>query len=240
MARKEGATNDTLSPSEEIIYNSGERLIPGVTHDMRETIRHKSSYEFFKMVIERDMSIIQKVNNSETITIVDLGCGVGHGCQTLSKASQFRVTGVDCSKESLAYAQIHYAEDNIVYQQADLNQFIPEMQEFDYVVSRGVLEHIHNGLQLARSSKWRYRLLFDVPYDEQKGPNPHHLITGIREEQFSEYGDAEIFYQDLDGIVYDTKHKPAKPNMIMCVCSHQNLPKIGSMDILFPLPAWKP
>lgn len=35
-----------LSPLEAVIYNEGERLIPYVTHDHDELVRHRSSYVF--------------------------------------------------------------------------------------------------------------------------------------------------------------------------------------------------
>jgi hypothetical protein len=48
------------------------------------------------------------------------------------------------------------------------------MPVFDYAVSRGVLEHMPDGLRLANGTRWRYRLLFDVPYDE---PGEANLTT---------------------------------------------------------------
>jgi hypothetical protein len=41
--------------------------------------------------------------------------------------------------------------------------------------------------------------MFDVPYDEPTGRNPHHVVNDIREESFSAWEDAELFFQDLDG-----------------------------------------
>jgi SAM-dependent methyltransferase len=229
-----------LTRLEEIIYNDGERLIPGVTHDLQEVVRHRSSYEFFRLVIENDLTIVEEFQGSRPVKIIDFGCGVGHGCYVLSGIRNSRVRGVDFSKESLEYAKCHYGGDSITYTLADLNEFVIEMPETDYVVSRGVLEHIQNGIQLAMSTKWRYRLLFDVPYDEPEEVNPHHLLTGIREENFSEFPNAELFFQDLSGIIYDVHHKPPKPNMVICVSSHPSLPKVGSTTMDFPLPAWEP
>ena len=151
-----------FTPLEKAIYNAGERLIPGVTHDLAEVVRHRSSYVFFRKVIESDLAIIGE--ESKLVQIVDLGCGVGHGCHTLLKMPNSHIVGVDNSPESLEYARCNYAGSNITYQLADLGEFIPAMPEYDYVTSRGVFEHVPNGLQLALSTKWRYRLLFDVQY----------------------------------------------------------------------------
>ena len=73
----------TLTPEEQILYNDGERLLPGITHSLEEVIRHQSSYEFFKRVIEEDMRRDSRYGTGQ-VSIVDLGFGVGHGCKTLS------------------------------------------------------------------------------------------------------------------------------------------------------------
>ena len=226
-----------ISTLEQKIYNKRERLLPGITHDIKELIRHRSSYIFFKNAIEYD---IEKGTVPQPVRIVDLGCGVGHGCHILSKIPDARIVGVDVSPESLEYARNKYSNENIAYQLADLNEFISTMTEYDYVVSRCIIEHIKNGLDIILATKWRQRLLFDVPYDEPAG-NPHHLLTGIREKHLTNFPDAELFYEDIDGSIYDISNKPSKPNMIMCVCSQPNLKPLSTNNLLvFPVPAWHP
>lgn len=227
----------TLTPLEQVIYNEGERLIPGVTHDLAEVVRHRSSYLFFRGVMKRDWPSVSKPDRP--VTIVDLGCGVGHGCHALSALPNSQIVGVDSSPESLEYARTHYAAANITYRLANLEEFIPDMPEYDYVVSRGVFEHVRGGLRLAVSTKWRCRLLFDVPYDEPWQANPHHLLSGIREEAFAEFKGVELFFQDLGGVIYDRPRKPAKPNMIICVCSRPDLPPAAGR-LRLPVPAWRP
>ncbi len=226
-----------LTPLEEIIYNEGERLIPGVTHDRQEFVRHRSSYEFFCRVIEADLALAGAAGKRRSVEIIDLGCGVGHGCRRLARIPGARVTGVDISSECIEYARRHYSAPGVVYRREDLTSFVLCMPEYDYAVSRGVFEHIPGGLALAVSGKFSRRLMFDVPYDEPPGPNPHHAVTGIREEDFAGVPEAELFYQDLDGIMYDRKHRPPKPNMILCVVRRPGLPEAGGR-ISFPLPAW--
>ncbi len=227
-----------LTPIEQIIFNEGERLIPGVTHDLAEVIRHKSSYLFFKKVIESDLAILEK--GARPIQIVDLGCGVGYGCHMLSDIAGVKILGVDRSPESLEYARRHYSRANITYEVGDLIEFIPTMSEFDYVVSRGVFEHMPDGLRLALSTKWRNRLLFDVPYDESEGKNPYHMLYKIREETFSGFPGVKLFFQDLNGVIYDMKSKPPLPNMILCVCSHPEFPKGRDSQIAFPFQPLQP
>ena len=44
-----------LRPLEAIIYNEGERLIPYVTHEQDEFVRHRSSYVFWRGIVELDL-----------------------------------------------------------------------------------------------------------------------------------------------------------------------------------------
>ena len=206
-----------LSLTEEKIYNSGERLIPEITHDLPELVRHQNSYLFFRRIIQFDRAGDDK---AEPIRIIDLGCGVGHGCATLASLPGVHIVGVDSSVESIEFARNHYARENITYEVVNLVDYIPVMPEFDYVVSRNVFEHLPNGLQLALSTKWRKRLIFDVPYNEAAERNPYHMVHSIREEDFRDFPNAELFFQDLDGVIYDPDHKPARPNVIACIASH--------------------
>ncbi|MVF22903.1 class I SAM-dependent methyltransferase [Methylocaldum sp. BRCS4] len=222
-----------LPNSEKIIFNEGERLIPGRTHDLQEVIRHKSSYGFFKRIIEQDLS--NKLVRLP-LRILDYGCGVGHGCALLAGIPGAYVVGVDVSLDCIAYAKRHYGRANIDYHFIAVD-FMESMPKFDYIVSRGVIEHIPNGLELVVNARWGSRLIFNVPYNEPPG-NPHHVLLGITEKDFAPFKDAELFYEDLDGVTYDSNTKPPSPNMITCVCSHPSLPRIESMGLPFPLPAW--
>lgn len=230
-------TDEKLTPLERAIFNEGERLIPGITHGIAELVRHRSSYLFFRTVIEHDLATI--VGGNRFVNVIDLGCGVGHGCCTLAAMGHTQITGVDHSHESLEYARRHYEHPNIIYQYANLVEFIPHMPEYDYVVSRGVFEHLWDGIALAMSCRYRRRLIFDVPYNEREARNPHHVVNGIREQAFAVYSDVELFFQDLSGVIYDAQHKPENPNMIICVRSNAELPGVTNL-LHFPLAPWDP
>ena len=133
------------------------------------------------------------------MTILDLGCGVGHGCVTLAEIPGTKVVGVDISAESLDYAAQRYARPNIEYVRADLVEYIPSMPKFDYAVSRAAIEHIPDGLELTRQSSWRQRLMFDLPYAEAKGVNPHHVVHDVKEDAFRRFEDAELFFPGSRG-----------------------------------------
>jgi len=216
----------TLTAEEAVIYNEGERLIPGRSHDYMEVRRHYGSYMFFREVIAWDQARAPVPGGP---TIVDLGCGVGHGCDTLARIPGARVLGVDVSAESLAYARRHYDRPAISWQQSDLVAFVEAMPAFDYVVSRGVLEHIPNGIDLAVNARWNRRLMFDVPYAEPRGRNPHHVLSEITEADFARFEDAEHLFQDLSGVIYGAALKPAAANMILCACRKGGLPPVSDL-----------
>ncbi len=228
-----------LSPLEKRVFNEGERLIPGITHNVDELIRHRNSYVFWKKIIEYD--IAQGLVQSEKITIIDFGCGVGHGCLTLAEIPDVHVVGVDNSAEVVEYAKQNYSKPNIDYEVADLQEYTETMPEVDYVVSRGVLEHIPDGLKIANTSKWQRRLLFDVPYRETTG-NPHHVLHNIDETHFENFKNVELFYQDLQGYIYDatTKSDDPAPNMIMCASRADTLSSVSKLFSTFPLRPWYP
>lgn len=226
-----------LTPLEELIYNDGERFIPGVTHDRGEFTRNLSGYTFFRKVIEKDLLKIG-LSKDRQLRILDLGCGVGHGCVILSEIPTANVKGVDSSLESIEYARRYYDRENIDYELADIVTFVATMPQYDFVVSRHLLEHIPDGLSVGLSIRWRYRLMINVPFDEPEG-NPHHMMHRIREEHFSSYPNAEFLFEDLQGVTYDKRGISHNQNSIICISSHPDFLPVTS-QIVFPVPAWKP
>ena len=224
-----------LSPLEQIIWNEGERLIPGVSHNYMEVRRHYSSYIFFRQAIELDLAM---AHVHPPVRIADLGCGVGHGCATLATIRGAHVLGVDVSAESIQYARQHYDRPNITWRKQDLSSFLSGDAEFEYVVSRGVLEHIPDGLKMVQECRWLCRLMFDVPYDEAAGGNPHHVLNDIRESAFDSFEMAELFYQDLGGRMYARQQKPEHVNVIMCCCRQQGSRQLTDSLPLPSCPDW--
>jgi SAM-dependent methyltransferase len=219
-----------LSDIERAIHNDGERLIPGVTHDPAELARHRSSYVFFRRVI--------KLDALPAATVVDLGCGVGHGCVTLADLPNVKVLGMDVSEDSIEFARTHFARPNIEYRVSDLRTFLEHSSmSFDYAVSRNALEHVPNGIELAVHASWRSRLLFDVPYDEAPGVNKHHVMHRITEKKLVGIEGAEVAYQDLAGAIH--RDKPHRPNVIVCVVSRDGYAPMGPR-LAFPIPPWHP
>lgn len=214
------------------IFNDGERLIPGESHDLAETVRHKSSYRFFRAIIEHERV------PGVPLRILDLGCGVGHGSHALSEMPEVHVVGVDPSAETINYAAQNYAARNIEYVHATAEAFVGRNEAFDYIVSRHALEHVDNGLELARRFRFSRRLMINVPYREPEG-NIHHKVHYIDEASFSGYAGAEFFYEDLLGVTDTSPENLAVANSIVCILGQEGLPKVTEL-LSFPFPAWQP
>ncbi|WP_114689316.1 class I SAM-dependent methyltransferase [Polynucleobacter necessarius] len=227
-----------MNSLQNFMFNNGERLIPYISHDESELIRHRSSYAFFHAVILADLQRIRGINAADKpITIVDLGFGTGYGCSLLSSLPFSKITGVDVEHDCQTFAQQYYRRANVDYVIEDLAKFIPKMKFYDYAVSRGVLEHVSDGLNLIGDIKFNRRALIDVPFDEPLG-NEHHVITGIKAADFAHLENCEIFYEDIEGNIYDSSSLPSNVNMIMVVLSAPSEPKISSF-INFPINAIK-
>ena len=220
-----------MNKLQDLIYNEGERLVPYVSHNEDELVRHRSSYAFFHSVITSDLA--RHSSRKTPVSVVDLGFGSGYGCALLSSLPDCLITGVDIGPECEIFARQYYGRSNVNYLIKDLTEFIPEAEAFDYVVSRGVLEHVPDGLNLVKQIKFRQRVMIDVPYDEAPG-NEHHILKGIKEDTFADLNDCELFYEDLEGRIFDAANKPANSNMILVVLSAPDLPKICEL-LKFPL-----
>ena len=79
-------------------------------------------------------------------SILIAGCGTGqHSIGTASRFANCKVTAVDLSRASLAYAQRKTSElgiTNVKYLQADILNLGELKQEFDMIESSGVLHHM--------------------------------------------------------------------------------------------------
>ncbi len=97
----------TLTADEAVIYNVGERLTPGRSHDHMDVRTHNVSYLFFQQVIAYDRARSPAPGGT---TIVDLGCGVGHGCNTLAQIPGVRIRGADVLAASLEGAELFFQD----------------------------------------------------------------------------------------------------------------------------------
>ncbi|MCV6614731.1 MAG: methyltransferase domain-containing protein [Cellvibrionaceae bacterium] len=93
----------------------------------------------------------------KTIEVLVAGCGTGkHALQCARYFRNTRVTAIDISHSSLAYAKSmadHYELHNIEFIQADILELEQLNQQFDIIECSGVLHHMHSPLQGARVLK---------------------------------------------------------------------------------------
>lgn len=124
--------------------------------------------------------IEQKFPKGRETAIIDFGCGPGLYCHKLAQAG-YRVTGVDISSNSIAYAK-EQASLTIDYHQADYLESLPAHDTFDLalliycdygalgpVERQKLLQNIYQALNAGGS------LLLDVFSD--------HEFAGLAEEQ---------------------------------------------------------
>jgi len=215
---------------EKAVWNEGERLLPYKSHNNDELVRHRSSYVFFREVIQND---VQEAK-FENLKIVDLGSGTGYGSAILAGIAGSEIVAVDNCEICFEYSKSHYPRGNVRYENADLADYIPVMPEFDYSVSRGVMEHVPGGVELIKKIRSRCRTIVDVPYDEDEG-NPHHLVHGIVESDFDGLDNVEYLYEDINGAIYCDKPENAKVNMLLLVISKNGMAPVKSM-FKFPIP----
>jgi SAM-dependent methyltransferase len=200
--------------------NHGERLVPGISHDAAEYIRHQSTYQLFEEVIANDIR-----NNpgwlAQGITVLDLGCGTGHGTFRLANILGVNVVGTDISEDAIEFARANYAKANIEYKVQSLDETMDARERWDYIVSRHALEHVPQGVDGVLKLHCHHRAILSVPYMEEEG-NPHHLHFRINETSFQSFARTEFAYEDLQGV----NHADPSPttNSITCIATNSSLP----------------
>ena len=132
-----------------------------VSRQVREQYEENPYPRWVKLAISPKAKLVAEVCNeaklqlhSENIksvfapSILIAGCGTGqHSIGTASRFANCKVTAVDLSRASLAYAQRKTNElgiTNIKYLQADILNLGELGQEFDIIESAGVLHHMDN------------------------------------------------------------------------------------------------
>ena len=90
----------------------------------------------------------EHLSNIENPKILIAGCGTGqHSILTSSRFKNCKVTAIDLSKKSLAYAKRKTEElgiKNIEYYQADILDLKNTFSDFDIIESAGVLHHLED------------------------------------------------------------------------------------------------
>jgi SAM-dependent methyltransferase len=101
--------------------------------------------------------------------VLDVGCGKAELAHDLVQRAGARVTGIDVSAESLAFARAHFASDRLELIEADARQW-DARRRFDVIVLSNVLEHIEDRSGLLRrlaDITGAHRFLIRVPVLER-------------------------------------------------------------------------
>jgi hypothetical protein len=216
----------------EDLSNNGERLIPFISHNDEETIRHLASHLFFKKIIINDIDNIY----TDKLEILDLGFGAGYASFVYASIDEVKsVKAIDVEDDLLKWAKINYYNKKIDYEITDAKAYLEKSKAFSYICTRHVLEHIDNGLNFIKEKDFTHRLCINVPYNEKPG-NPYHVLTSITKKDFPKYKNVEFFYEDLDGNTYDKIPKNVFINSIICIASKDGLPRVGDY-FKFPIKA---
>lgn len=215
----------------ERLHNNGERLIPFISHNAEEMRRHFSSYVFFMDVLQHDAELLGRGD----FHILEIGFGSGFGSYLLATLDAVaRVTAVDISPLCREYAENAYPSQKVTYRVADARTLPEEDIVYDYILSRGVLEHIPDGLSLPFRLRARRRVLINVPYREKEG-NTHHCVFHVDKTSFGGLPVSEFFYETLTGRIQESPEGASPVNAIFAVATGDGLPALRA-GLDFPRP----
>ena len=140
------------------------------------------------------------------MTVLDLGCGAGHGSNMLAKKYK-KVVGVDISEEAIGYAKNNWSLPNIEFVIGNSMDLPFEDNSFDVVASFEVFEHLNDWKkflsEIKRVLKPKGIVYISTPNKTLYSPgtkkpiNPHHVFE-MTIPEFKEaldgYFEIEEFY----------------------------------------------
>ena len=126
---------------------SGERQIRTKLDDIE--INHIKRYE----------EALQYIGTNDTVA--DLCCGIGYGSNIMSNKAK-SVIGMDDSKETIDFANLHWKRDNITFRCGNVLDFNTEV---DVIVAFESLEHLKDDQAYANVMKKyaKKRIIISVP-----------------------------------------------------------------------------
>lgn len=113
--------------------------------------------------------------------VLDVGCGLGVVDHHIVTATGARVTGIDTSATSIAYARRHYQDPRLTFLEGDARE-LPVGEGFDVVVLSNVLEHLDARVEFLRVVQERIRpraILIRVPMFERDWRVPLKRELGV-------------------------------------------------------------
>jgi ubiquinone biosynthesis O-methyltransferase len=225
---------------------TGERLIPGEV-DVDLLNEHMARYHF-------------AVRLARGKRVLDAGCGAGYGTAELAEAAD-SVTGIDIAASAVEYARAHYAQPNLVFEQASVTELPYADGAFDLVVAFEVIEHLENWREFLQEVRRVLapagQLMVSTPnrlyYTESRGAdgaNPFHVHEFDFDEfnrelkQFFPY--VSMFLENhVEGVTFQPHEAgytvearvdaaepvPDESHFFIAVCAHR--PQIGNPTFLY-------
>ena len=225
---------------------TGERLIPGEV-DIDLLNEHMARYTFAARLARGKR-------------VLDAGCGAGYGSAELAQVAD-RVTAIDVAAEAVAYAQEHYAAENLAFEQASATALPYEDGAFDLIVAFEMIEHLEDWRgflsEARRVLSPSGQLIVSTPnrlyYTESRGahgPNPFHVhefdFAEFSEELRAVFPHVSLFLENhVEGVAFT----PAGPgttvdarvdsgdtaadesHFFVAVCAHR--PQMGNPTFLY-------
>lgn len=124
------------------MLQSGERQVAPVLDGIRRD--HVARYEWASQILWRNR------NATDAAHIIDAGCGIGYGSNVLAQAGH-TVKAFDADAETIAYANAHYAHEQVEFLQLAAEDFRHPEIPADAVVCFEVIEHLADPKPLLRS-----------------------------------------------------------------------------------------
>jgi 2-polyprenyl-3-methyl-5-hydroxy-6-metoxy-1,4-benzoquinol methylase len=121
--------------------------------DFGATSFAETSYGIVKRLraIERWTATVAQWRKTETLSILDYGCGTGdHVTYPMARLGH-RVLGVDFHPESIEEARRRYRLPNLMFRAADVEMLAQENAVFDLVICSEVLEHVHKPMRFLQA-----------------------------------------------------------------------------------------
>jgi SAM-dependent methyltransferase len=123
------------------------------------------------------------------MSVLEFGCSSGFATRLLPEGIDY--TGVDYSREIIAYATEHFGGPARTFVWSTIDRFLDELGDrtLDVIIAFEVLEHVTNGRAIAQRLKQHAKtVLLTTPYREPVGFwGPHHVLHGLAERDFPQF-----------------------------------------------------
>lgn len=117
-----------------------------------DTLEHRIKAEVDPAFAQRARYILERVQELKPKEILDAGCGRGF---YVSSFTQFpfvkKITGIDLREKYLQKARMFITDKRVTFQQADIYKLPFSENQFDFIVSSEVMEHLPDDVKALKS-----------------------------------------------------------------------------------------